>query len=155
MTQIICSIRYNSDTVLCFDPQKVLAKVRQAFPGVVVDPTDLSAAEVSRVTTFAQSLDRISAESQEAMRRQIAGKQQRMGPAFRFELAETFTGYANRYALVFEAESHFDDEVSQQVLALVETLEAGQVRVVDSSGAESYPFGRGSRDNAHRDQPRE
>ena len=86
MTHLIyCSIDYYSESVLCFDPQKLLSKLSDAFPNVEIDREDLSAKEVAWVTEYTESNSEMQDAHKEMMRRQIAGKQSRMGPDYRFK----------------------------------------------------------------------
>ena len=84
MTSLIyCSIDYHSDDVLCFDPQKLLTKLADAFPNVEIDREDLSAKEVAWVAEYTESNSEMPDDRKSMMRQQIAGKQRRMGPAYR------------------------------------------------------------------------
>lgn len=125
---ITCSIDYHSLDVLCFDPQKVLSKLRLAFPGTELDQTDLSAAEVNWVMEYTQGNLDMSDKSREIMRRQILGKQQRMWPAYRFRFSETVTGHVNRYSLVFKTEGEFNEIDKQNILDFLKSLRAGTIK---------------------------
>ena len=126
MTSLItCSIDYHLESVICFDPQKVLAKLLDAFPAANSDRTDLSAEEVAWIHEYTDSEVEMSKELQDIMRRQIAGKQRRNGPAFRFRLSDEITGHVSRYALVFSTETRFGADDSDRIRAFIRTLGAG------------------------------
>jgi hypothetical protein len=66
-------------------------------------------------------------EHREMMRRQIAGKQRRMGPAYRSAFSDAVSGHVNRYSLVFKTEGRFTDNDSQQTGSLMATFGAGTI----------------------------
>lgn len=128
MTHLIyCSIDYYSESVLCFDPQKVLSKLSDAFPNVEIDREDLSAKEVAWVTAYTESNSEMQDDHKEMMRRQIAGKQSRMGPAYRFTFSDAISGHVHRYSLVFKSESTFPNDVGDQIRDFMTTLGAGTI----------------------------
>ena len=128
MTSLItCSIDYYSDSVLCFDPQKVLSKLQEAFPFVSIDHEDLSAKEVARINKFTEANVEMPVDRKEMMRRQITGKQRRMGPAYRFIYSNTVSGHVNRYSLVFKTKGQFSADDTQQIREFMATLGAGTI----------------------------
>ena len=128
MTSLItCSIDYHSDSVLCFDPQKLLTKLSDAFPDVEIDREDLCAKEVAWVAEYTESNSEMRDESKEMMRQQIAGKQRRMGPAYRFQFSETISGHVNRYSIVFKTDGEFADFDAKTIREFMSTLETGTI----------------------------
>ena len=128
MTSLIyCSIDYHSDAVLCFDLQKLLTKLADAFPNVEIDREDISAKEVAWVTEYTESNLEMSDDSKHMMRQQIAGKQRRMGPAYRFEFSDTISGHINRYSVVFKTDGDFSDDDTKTIREFMSTLGAGTI----------------------------
>ena len=128
MTSLItCSIDYYSDSVLCFDPQKLLNKLSEAFPNIEIDREDLSGKEVAWVTEYTESNSEMRDARKEMMRQQIAGKQRRMGPAYRFQFSDTITGHLNRYSIVFKTDGEFTDDDATTIREFMSTLEAGTI----------------------------
>lgn len=129
MTSLItCSIDYHSDSVLCFDPQKVLTKLLAAFPAVEADRNDLSAQEVAWVSEYTDSAANMPDEQKEMMRRQILGKQTRNGPVYRFIYSDSITGQVQRYSVVFKTDGCFGNEDAEAIREFMSTLEAGVIR---------------------------
>ena len=128
MTSLItCSIDYYSDSVLCFDPPKILSKLQQAFPSAEIDRTDLSTAEVAWVTEYTETNSDMPDERKEMMRKQIAGKQQRVGPAYRFKISDSVSGYVNRYSIVFKTEAEFTDDDTHRIRSFMTSLGTGKI----------------------------
>jgi hypothetical protein len=76
-------IAYWTESVACFDPEKVLGKLVEAFPQVQIDPTDYAEEELNRIRQFAQ--EHIESEERRLnMIRQITGKARRNGPGYHF-----------------------------------------------------------------------
>jgi hypothetical protein len=122
-----CSIDYYADSVLCFDPQKVLSKLADAFPEAVIDPTDLAAAEVVSIQEYTDAKTDMPAERKETMRRQIMGKQKRIGPSYGFRISDSVTGHANRYSLLFKTDGRFDSALSDRIRRFMASLGAGDI----------------------------
>ena len=128
MTSLIyCSIDYHSDAVLCFDPQKLLNKLSDAFPNVEIDRDDLSAKEVAWVAEYTESNSEMPDDSKNMMRQQIAGKQRRMGPAYRFQFSDAISGHVNRYSIVFKTDGNFPDADVKTIREFMSTLGAGTI----------------------------
>ena len=75
----LARLKYSSDDVVTFDPEKVIAKLRVAFPEAEVDPADQAAAEVERVRQFAESESDADPHVRSTMLRQIQVKRGIMG----------------------------------------------------------------------------
>ena len=79
------SVDYWGPGVACFDPEKVIDRLRGQFPGAVVDPTDQAEREVARIDAFSDEF-RADDRVKQAVRGQIRGKARRNGPVYRFHL---------------------------------------------------------------------
>jgi hypothetical protein len=126
--QIACGLYYSSDDVAVFDPEKVVAKLRLAFPDVDIDPTDQSAAEVERIRQFIESKADSDPNVRSTMLRQIQGKARRNGPVYSFSLAG-LTGTAGRYSIAFIAEVEIEPSLRQRIVSFLESLGLGTVTV--------------------------
>lgn len=128
MTSLItCSISYSGENVLCFDPEKVLMRLAVEYPDLDIDWTDLAAVEVQRIHDFTDSHSDMSPEHKQTMRRQIAGKQRRNGPGFRFRISDNISGIVSRYSLSFQTDRQFADSQAGQIRAFMISLGAGTV----------------------------
>ncbi len=128
MTSLLsCSIDYYSDSVLCFDPQKLLSKLSDAFPNVQIDREDLSAKEVAWVTEYTEAQSEMSDDRKTMMQQQIAGKQRRIGPAYRFQFSDTVTGHVNRYSIIFKTDGDFGEDDAKSIREFMSTLGAGTI----------------------------
>ena len=126
--QIVCALKYSSDDVVTFDPEKVIAKLRVAFPEAEVDPADQAAAEVERVRQFAESESDADPHVRSTMLRQIQGKARRNGPVYSFGLAGV-TGTAGRYSVSFLSDTEIELSLRQRIVAFLESLGVGTVTV--------------------------
>ena len=134
MTSLLsCSIDYDSDSVLCFDPQKLLSKLSDAFPSIEIDREDLSAKEVAWVTEYTQAHTEMTHDLKIMMQQQIAGKQRRIGPAFRFRFSDTVTGHVNRYSLIFKTDGDFGEDDANAIREFMATLGAGTISTGSTS----------------------
>ena len=128
MTSLLsCSIDYFSDSVLCFDPQKLLTKLSDAFPKVEIDREDLSAKEVAWVSEYTEAQSEMSDEHKILIQKQIAGKQRRVGPAYRFQFSDTVTGHVNRYSIIFKTDGDFREDDAKSIRDFMATLGAGTI----------------------------
>lgn len=136
--RIEASIDYWDESVLTFDPEKVVVRVRDYFPQVVIEPKDYSMDELERVTKFAN-------ENFEEPRRSkiitsIRGKNWTNGPSFRFktplENEIEITGYSQRYCIAFESKRGIDLEIENTIIDFLKSLKYGEI----SSDTETNNF---------------
>lgn len=127
--RISCTLRYGSDSVVCFDPEKVLVQLLKRFPDGEVDHTDLAAAEVERFREFLDTQPDMTDERRATMLRQIRGKARRNGPRYSFTLPGDITGYTGRYSIDFWHESEIDPTLEKQIVEFLQSLKIGTVDV--------------------------
>src|SRR5690242_10574016 len=103
-SDITKEIAYWTESVACFDPEKVLDKLVEAFPQVEIDPIDYAQEELNRFRQFAREHIE-SEETRLTMLDQITGKARRNGPVYHFHLGSegdvAIRGYVARYRVGF------------------------------------------------------
>ena len=129
--RIASSINYYSDDVATFDPEKVIERLRAAFPEAEVDPTDRSAEDVERVRQFVESqadADSELREQQGALLAQARFKARHNGPVYSFRLADIY-GTASRYHVPFHCQTEIHPSVRKRIVAFLKSLKLGRVTV--------------------------
>lgn len=127
-------IEYWTESVVCFDPEKLVAKLLDAFPAATFDPTDYSEEELRRFEQYAQ--DRIESDEQRAtMLRQMTTKTRRIGPVYRFCMGDSdeavLQGHVARYRVVFESANPVDLDLRKEIVQFLESLDLGTVNIND------------------------
>jgi hypothetical protein len=129
---ILLCIDYWSESVICFDPEKVVGKFADAFPDIVIDWTNASELEVQRVQKFLMGSD-ASEETKATMLRQIKGKASRNGPVYNFQIPQGkgcfIKGQATRYSVTIHYEGTLPDQMKHQLVDLLRSLEAGKLSI--------------------------
>lgn len=118
--------------ILCFDPEKVMLRLLDEFPGASTDWQDHAAAELQRVIAFVRDeRDDIPPERAEQMIASIRRKTWANGPAFLFHLSSGpdagVTGWVRRYSVGFEAGEKMAEELKLRVIRFLEGLGLGEV----------------------------
>jgi hypothetical protein len=130
--RIALTIRYSSDSVLCFDPQKVVGKFCARFPDLKVDLTDWSEVEVQSIVAYLQSTG-VTDVTNESMYRQIHGKARRNGPVLHFRLPTDsggeLSGQVSRYCVQVKREGPIDDAVRSAIVDLLQSFGAGTISI--------------------------
>ena len=119
-------IDYWAVSVGTFDPGKVVALIKLAFPETVVDPIDHSTAEVDRVAKFFEHMPEPETET---VIRQIKRKAQNNGPTFRFEIPTDLgpiQGFARRYSVGLDLPDDTSDELRGRLEAFLKGLKLGE-----------------------------
>lgn len=133
------AINYWSEGVLCFDPEKVLAKFAKAFPSLVVDPTDWAEREVEQVARDIQSLQ-LADETRQVMLRQIKGKARRNGPVFTFrwmtDNGTTVEGHVSRYSMWIRMSAEIAPTYQATIVNVFKSFGAGEIQISESRAPE-------------------
>lgn len=120
------------DSVAVFAPEKVLRRVQQAFPGVVIDPTDHQQVRLERELAFWEQTPPDEA-ARATFRRQSWGLYQANGPMYRFAIpfasGHEVRGQVRRYCLLFHVPAGLPPEHREAVLAFLRSLGIGEVAV--------------------------
>lgn len=124
-------VDYWGDGVGCFDPERVLGRLKRAFPTVVIDPTDHQDIRLQRELGFWGQVE--DAALRETLVRQSRGLARRAGPTYRFEVplggGERVTGHARRYSVGFDLPSGVDPAFRARVVAFLRSLSLGAPEV--------------------------
>ena len=130
---LVAAISYGGEGVACFDPEKVLHRLQTSFPEAVIDPTERAEAEVAAIDAFLEQ-NNAAPETRDRMKAQIRGKARRNGPVYGFTLpvpeGTTIEGLASRYSVHFRADSAIDAVLQRRIVAFLEALGLGTVRVL-------------------------
>ncbi len=128
--RIAAEIKYWSDEVLTFDPEKVLGKLREIFPQMEVDTLDYSLDELERFIKYAN--EKIPEPNRSRMINSMRGKNWANGPSFRFQIDidenSKLNGYAKRYTIAFLSESEIDSDTENKIINFLKSLKYGTIR---------------------------
>ena len=129
------SLDYMSDSVLCFDPEKVLWKLAEHFPQVLTDEKDHAEAEVQSVSAFlADRGEEISEGIRSHILASIKRKARQNGPAyaFSFDSAEgtTVKGWARRYGTGFKSEGDMPEALKANITDFLKGLGISEISVI-------------------------
>ena len=126
--ELALEVAYWSESVGCFDPERVLVRVAASFPDAEFDPTDHAEREVASVERFLAEDDGPD-ENKASMRRQITGKARRNGPVYRFRLrmpsGAAVDGGASRYRVWLRPCGPLAPEERGRLHAFLASLELG------------------------------
>ncbi|WP_435020421.1 hypothetical protein TA3x_001820 [Tundrisphaera sp. TA3] len=132
IVRLCASIDYRGPGVACFDPEKVIDRLRERFPGAVVDPTDQAEREVARIDAFVGEAP-ADDEAMRAVRRQVRGKARRNGPVYRFQIDDgqggSIEGRSSRYTVEFWADQAIGDDLRGRIVDFLRSLGLGKVIV--------------------------
>lgn len=128
-SRLALRINYWTDYVGTFDPSKVMAMVKRAFPETIIDWTDHQEARLKRaLEAFAQ----IPEPRRESMVRSAWHDAWDNGPTFRFEIPcdgeRTIKGQARRYSITFEIPDGVSGDMRDRLKAFLSGLQLGQTR---------------------------
>ena len=133
------AINYWSEGVLCFDPEKVLARLEKALPSLVIDPTDWAEREVEQVTRHIQSRQ-LEDEARQVMLRQIKGKSRRNGPVFQFRMVTddgtTIDGHVSRYSMWIRMPAQIAPAYQGKIVDVFNSFGAGEIHIDESRAQE-------------------
>jgi hypothetical protein len=138
------TIDYWSAGVLCFDPEKVLAKVVKSLPRLVVNPTDWAEWEVEHVARDVQSRQ-LAEETRLVMLQQIKGKARRNGPVFNFHMVSddgmTMNGHVSRYSIWIRIPAVIAPAYQDTIIDVLKSFGAGEICIRDDAAADSPSVG--------------
>ena len=124
-------ITYWAPGVAVFDPEKVIYRIFEQFPGAIADETDHSQAEVDRFREYLSQSDS-PAEVRSRVLKQIERKARRNGPTYSFTIpigpAETVRGWARRYSVGFELSPEQLDAHRDRLESFLRDLKLGTIR---------------------------
>lgn len=133
------AINYWSESVMCFDPEKVLATLAKALPNLVVDPTDWAEREVEQVARDIQSL-KLADETRQVMLRQIRGKARRNGPVFTFhwmtDNGTAMEGHVSRYSMWIRMPAEIAPAYQGTIVDVFKSFGAGEIQISESRAPE-------------------
>ena len=118
--------------VTCFDPEKVMLRLLDAFPEASTDWQDHAAAELQRVIAFVHDKhNEVPPEHGEQMVASIRRKTWQNGPAFLFHLGggpdARVKGWVRRYQVGFESGEKIVEDLRLRVVRFLEGLGLGEV----------------------------
>ena len=126
------TINYWSEGVLCFDPEKVAARLKIAIPHLVIDPTDWADREVEQIEHHVETHP-LSTDRRHEMLRQIKGKARRNGPVFKLSLVtddgRTLDGHASRYSTWIRIPTEIAQAYQERIVDVFKSFGAGEIRV--------------------------
>ena len=126
--KITAKIAVSGEGVATFAPEKVLDRLKQWFPNVIIDPKDYSQDEVDKITKFVQETE---PERRAFMIEQIKRKSRQNGPTYKFtfesQTGQMIEGYARRYSVYFISEEKIDDETQKKIVEFLESLKLGEI----------------------------
>lgn len=122
-------IKYWTDEILTFDPEKVLDRLKKYFLHVDIDPKDYSQEELERFVDHANK--NIEEPTRSIVINQMQGKNRTNGPVFRFKIVlnkkTEITGFTNRYHIEFKSEEEFDSNSEKIIIDFFKSLNYGQI----------------------------
>jgi hypothetical protein len=123
---------YSSESVICFDPEKVILKLQEEFPETSTDWKDQAEAELQSVSAFLQDRgSNLSKRNGEHMVVSIRRKTWQNGPAFLFKLhidrGIEVSGWARRYRVGFESEADLPENIKLRLIRFLEGLGLGKI----------------------------
>jgi hypothetical protein len=126
--KITAQIDFWGEGVATFAPDKVIDRLEQWFPTVIIDPKDYSQDEVDQITNFVQQAE---PEKRAYMIEQIKRKNRHNGPTYRFtfesQTGQMIEGYARRYSVYFMSEEEIDDATQNKIVEFLESLKLGEI----------------------------
>jgi hypothetical protein len=128
------SLDYMSDSVACFDPEKVLWKLSELFPEAIIDEKDYAEVEVQSLASFLTNRGEEITERREAqMLASIKRKARQNGPAFIFMVdsgsGENVSGWARRYGVGFKSGKDIPNDLKARIISFLEGLDLGEVSI--------------------------
>jgi hypothetical protein len=116
-----------------FDPEKVLARMRSAFPQLTSDFHDHANDEVENVVKSLKG-NCASESTEAAIKRQIQGKTRRNGPVYRFKIrfdsGELIEGMTSRYSVQFTLPDNANSATLGQIENFLRELDLGRPEVL-------------------------
>jgi hypothetical protein len=117
---------------MAFEPDKVIERVKAAFPAVTVLPGDQLAEEVKRAEAFlAEELKQNPTGPARRVIESLRRKAQTYGPAYAFHLPAPGGGQIKGLARSVGVEFHFDDslpqETRQRLIEFLKSLGVGKL----------------------------
>jgi hypothetical protein len=116
--------------VVTFDPLKVLACIKNAFPTLTCDYHDHAHAQLDSLRQFFQE-HAVPDSTRKTMERSIRHSVAQNGPVYLFEIAcadgAVITGSTRRYRTNFRSATPVDPALEAQIIALLRALNVGDI----------------------------